>query len=75
MLDPEPVCFRCSCSRERIEGVLLAMGEQEITSVMEKEGQVEVNCDFCNRRYTYDCVDITALFSQSPRLAAPGTPQ
>jgi molecular chaperone Hsp33 len=75
LLDPEPVCFRCSCSRERIEGVLLAMGEQEITSLMEKEGQVGVNCDFCNRRYMYDCVDITALFSQSPRLAAPGTPQ
>jgi molecular chaperone Hsp33 len=51
------------------------MGEQEITSLMEKEGQVGVNCDFCNRRYMYDCVDITALFSQSPRLAAPGTPQ
>ncbi len=33
LLDPEPVSFRCSCSRYRIEGVLLAMGEQEIATI------------------------------------------
>lgn len=74
MLDSEPVSFRCSCSRNRIEGVLLAMGEQEITSVIEKEGQVKVDCDFCNRYYTFDRVDISALFSGSPGLVGPRTP-
>jgi molecular chaperone Hsp33 len=74
MLDSEPVSFRCSCSRNRIEGVLLAMGEKEITSVIEKEGQVKVDCDFCNRYYTFDRVDISALFSGSPGLVGPRTP-
>ena len=75
LLDSEPVTFRCSCTRHRIESVLLSMGEREVISVVEEEGQVEVNCDFCNRRYNFDCVDISALFSQSPRIAAPDTQQ
>jgi molecular chaperone Hsp33 len=50
---------------------LLAMGEEEIATLLEKEGHVEVSCDFCNRHYIFDCIDIAALFSRSFRLAIP----
>ena len=75
LLDPEPVSFRCSCSRTRIEGVLLAMGEEETTEIIEKEGLVSVNCDFCNRNYQFDLVDIAAIFNCSSHFLSTTTHQ
>lgn len=67
LFEPEPVSFRCNCSRERIEGVLLAMGRQEVESVIEERGALEIDCEFCNRHYHFDRVDIGALFGREVR--------
>lgn len=63
LFDSEPISFRCGCSRERIESVLLTLGNQEIESILEREDSVEVCCEFCNRRYYFDRVDVGGLFS------------
>jgi molecular chaperone Hsp33 len=64
LFEPEPVVFRCSCSRERIEGMLLSMGRQEVQGIVEDQGAVEVDCEFCNRHYHFDRVDVGALFAR-----------
>jgi molecular chaperone Hsp33 len=63
LYEPAPVFFRCRCSRERVEGMLQGLGEQEIRSVIAERGEVEVRCDFCNRAYTFDAVDAAQLFN------------
>ncbi|MET0498317.1 MAG: Hsp33 family molecular chaperone HslO [Steroidobacteraceae bacterium] len=63
MFEPTPVFFRCRCSRDRVGGVLKALGSAEIRSLLEERGNVEVRCDFCNRAYTFDAVDIEHLFA------------
>lgn len=63
IIEPEPVLFRCNCNRERIETVLLTLGAAEIEDILSREGAVEVHCDFCNRLYRFDQVDIGALFN------------
>lgn len=63
LFEPEPVTFRCSCSRERIETMLRGLGLEEVESVLRERGSVEVGCEFCNRRYVFDPVDIRALFA------------
>ncbi|CAI8833278.1 Hsp33 family molecular chaperone HslO [Methylocaldum szegediense] len=75
LFDSEPVAFRCGCSRERIESVLLAMGNQEVESILEKEDSVEVFCEFCNRRYLFDRVDIGGLFADQIKLPPSTTRQ
>ena len=62
LFDPVPVYFRCRCSRDRVAGMLQGLGEAEARSVLEERGEVEVRCDFCNRAYVFDAVDITRLF-------------
>jgi molecular chaperone Hsp33 len=57
------VSFRCSCSRERVINMLRMLGRQEIKSILDERGAVEVNCEFCNRRYTFDPVDAEQLFA------------
>ena len=60
--EPSPVYFRCRCSRERVAGMLQGLGEAETRSVIAERGKVEVHCDFCNRGYVFDAVDVAQLF-------------
>lgn len=75
LFDSEPISFRCGCSRERIESVLLSLGTSEIQSILEHEDSVEVGCEFCNRRYLFDRVDIGGLFANEIKLPPPTTRQ
>jgi molecular chaperone Hsp33 len=63
LFEPTPVYFRCRCSRERVSGMLQGLGEAETRSVLAEQGQVEVRCDFCNRAYLFDAVDVGQLFN------------
>ena len=67
VFDPAPVYFQCACSRERVSGILRSLGESEVREILVERGQVEVRCEFCNRAWQYDSVDVSALF-------APGEP-
>jgi molecular chaperone Hsp33 len=62
LYDPAPVYFRCRCSRERVGGMLQGLGEAETRSVLAERGEVEVRCDFCNRAYLFDAIDVEQLF-------------
>jgi len=63
LFEPAPVYFRCRCSRERVAGMLQGLGEAETRSVLAERGEVEVRCDFCNRAYVFDAVDVAQLFN------------
>jgi molecular chaperone Hsp33 len=63
LFDPSPVYFRCRCSRERVAGMLQGLGETETRAIIAERGQVEVRCDFCNRAYVFDAVDVARLFN------------
>jgi molecular chaperone Hsp33 len=63
LFEPAPVFFRCRCSRERVSGMLQGLGEAETRSVLAERGEVEVHCDFCNRAYVFDAVDVAQLFN------------
>ncbi len=74
MFESAPAFFRCRCSRERVEHMLKALGQEEVESIVEEFGQVEVRCEFCSRAYRLDAVDCTGLFSGAGKagLAAGG---
>lgn len=63
LFEPEPVSFRCSCSRERIETVLRGLGYDEVQSIIAEQGRVSVDCEFCNQNYLFDAVDVEKLFA------------
>lgn len=75
MFDPEPVSFHCGCSRERIESALLGLGLTEVEAVLREHAAVKVDCEFCNREYLFDPVDIGLLFSQQPKAPTTTTRQ
>ena len=66
-----PVRFECRCSPGRVAGVLKALGAGEIREVLREQGAVTVTCEFCQRPYRYDSIDIEALFAEGSGAGQP----
>jgi len=71
----QPVSFRCTCSRERVEAVLRMLGQDEVESILNERGNVDVNCEFCGAHYEFDVVDAAQLFAPSAPLDTPSRTQ
>jgi molecular chaperone Hsp33 len=67
--------FGCRCSRDKVAAMLRMLGREEISSILEERGSVEVRCEFCNLDYMFDAVDSAWLFTQTPPHTAPGISQ
>ena len=65
LFDTEPVSFHCSCSRERVAGMLHNLGQDEVMDIRHSEGGIEVVCEFCNQHYHFDAMDAAQLFAPS----------
>lgn len=70
-----PLRFNCSCSRERVLGMLRTLGRDEAFAGLDEQGKLSVTCEFCNRGYVLDKVDLAGQFAQVPEVPGPSTTQ
>lgn len=56
--------YRCLCNREYIEKILIAMGENELKEILEEQGKISVNCEYCEKDYVFTRADISALLGK-----------
>ncbi len=54
--------YKCLCSREYIEKVLISLGKNELKDILKNEGEIKVNCEFCDKEYKFNDKDIEELF-------------
>ncbi len=66
--EAEALKFDCTCSRNRVADMLKMLGREEVESVLEEQGKIEVQCEFCNRHYQFDPIDAAQLWL--PNVAA-----
>lgn len=66
ILEKRELGFACSCSRERIERVLISMGRKELVSLHEEQHGAEVTCEFCGERYSFNEADLVGLIAGLP---------
>jgi molecular chaperone Hsp33 len=64
--------FACSCSRERVRGMLRSLGPDEVAGIVAERGSVEIGCEFCGLQYRFDAVDAAELFT-APRDQPPAS--
>jgi molecular chaperone Hsp33 len=64
VLEKRELGFACSCSRERIERVLISMGKKELRSLHHEQHGAEVTCEFCGERYSFDEADLERLSAE-----------
>jgi molecular chaperone Hsp33 len=50
---PTHIRFKCRCTRARVIDILRTIPRQEIEEVCEKEGRVEIKCEFCSEQYNF----------------------
>ena len=63
ILEKHPVEYRCYCSRERVTRALVSLGRQELTSLIEEQGQAELTCQFCDKIYRYSREELEEILA------------
>lgn len=72
LLDQRPLRFGCSCSRERVEAMLVSLGPEEVAAAVDAgEGRARVRCEFCGQAYEFDAAQAQALFAAARTTAEP----
>ena len=71
LYDPQGVEFKCTCSRERCAGALKTLPDEEINSILEEEGEIDMHCDYCGSHYVFNAMDISEIRNN----ASPADPQ
>lgn len=68
-----PLAFGCSCSRERVEAMLVSLGREEAEAAL-VDGTATVRCEFCGQAYRFGPAEVHALFTTPahPMAAPPG---
>lgn len=61
ILGASPCRFFCNCDRQRVEKVLLSIGEKEIGDMIREGKDVELNCHFCGSHYIFTPEDLKRL--------------
>jgi molecular chaperone Hsp33 len=44
--------------------MLINLGRAELEQILADQGEIAVNCEFCNQLYRFEPADIAALFEQ-----------
>lgn len=63
-METAPVCYKCYCSRSRVESALISLGCQELTDIMQEGKTFPVECQFCDTVYTFTPEDIQELLNK-----------
>ncbi len=64
-IEKTPVEYKCNCSRYRMETNIMALGQNEILDIINKQDTVETKCHFCNETYQFSKDDLIKLLNDS----------
>ncbi len=64
ILETHPVEYRCYCSRDRVTRALISMGREELSSLIQEQGQAELTCQFCDQIYRYSKEELEEILSE-----------
>ena len=64
-LDESEFCYKCNCTKERVENALLSTGLENLKEMANDENNTEVECHFCNKKYVFTPDDIKKLMENA----------
>lgn len=53
--------YKCNCSKEKCEKGLIAIGKNELETIIKEEEKIEIVCNFCNKKYEFTREDLKKL--------------
>lgn len=64
-LDESTMCYKCNCSRERVENALISTGLDNLNEMANADENTEVECHFCDKRYIFTPNDVKQLIKSA----------
>lgn len=64
VLDDFEVSYRCDCSRERTERMLISLGRAELEELAQDE-VTEICCNFCDKKYRFTSKEVLELIKSA----------
>ena len=59
--------FWCSCTRERTFNALSAVGAEEVESLLQEQGSVTMDCEFCSQQYVFQREELEDILQPHDR--------
>lgn len=57
----KPILFNCECTHKKMEQALISMGKAAIRDEMSHKDNIEICCEFCNKKISFNQNDIDKL--------------
>jgi len=58
--DAQPLSDVCTCSRDRLVGMLQGMADESLRDMVEPDGTLQIDCQFCARKYSIAIEEVTS---------------
>ncbi len=62
-LEERDITWNCDCSHERLEQVLMTIGRKDMTQIIEEDGEAELQCQFCLKKYHFGKDELTEILN------------
>lgn len=69
ILEESALTLHCDCSRERIEQVLLSVGEEQLCAMAQEDHGAELTCHFCRSTYRFTQEELENLIAHGKEKA------
>ena len=64
ILEERDIRWECDCSRDRIEQALMTIGRKDMEEIIEEDGEAELQCHFCRKKYHFTGEELEGLLEQ-----------
>lgn len=67
VLSEAEIEYKCSCSLEKVESIIISLGEDEINDIIKDGEKTDITCQFCDRVYSYSIDDMIKILAKSKK--------
>lgn len=67
VMEKKEIGYVCNCNRDRIERVLISLGQEELLDIIEQDEKAEISCQFCSNKFNFNKEELITLLEQAKR--------
>jgi molecular chaperone Hsp33 len=57
--------YKCICSKNYIDGLIISLGKEELYDILSEQGEIRIECQYCDKKYVYDKEDVDKLLKEN----------
>ncbi|MBO7214657.1 MAG: Hsp33 family molecular chaperone HslO [Clostridia bacterium] len=57
--------YECICSQDYIDSMIISLGKEEIYDILNEQGEILVECQYCDKKYRYLEKDVKVLLGEN----------